>query len=67
MSQAKSLFLEIRHQKCGKSLVFLDPDPADLREGCQFPPPPEIQATRPGDANQAGFRFPPCADIDKEQ
>ena len=38
MSQAKSLFVEIRQptefQTCCKFLVFLDPDPAELREGC---------------------------------
>eukprot|EP00959_Pyramimonas_sp_CCMP1952_P162094 3389074-Pyramimonas_sp.AAC.1 len=42
-----------KFQKCGTSLVFLDPDPADLREGCKFLFTPAIQSTRSGRAKTA--------------
>ena len=48
-------------QKSGKSPVFLDPDPADLREGCRFRAPPAIQTTRPGDAKKPLWASPPRA------
>eukprot|EP00959_Pyramimonas_sp_CCMP1952_P168339 3517371-Pyramimonas_sp.AAC.1 len=40
-------------------LVFLGPDPADLREGCQFLPTPPIQTHAQGVLNLPVWASPP--------